>query len=117
MRLGLVLTLEGTHYYGYVPCFSSIEKDSQSIESYELTEEDEELLDEDFVSPIDKLCNALIDPGEVDYLNAEQCKLMIKWLEQRLNKPVHPRLKEIYHKLIEFANKAIKLNTGIVFDL
>ena len=56
-------------------------------------------------------------PGDVDYLNAEQCKLMLGWLEWRLTEPINPRLETIYRKLVEFANKAIELGTGIVFDL
>ncbi len=117
MRLTLFLTLEGARYYGYIPFFEVGDENPQRIESYELTEEDENLLDEDFINPIDRLCNSLIDPGDVDYLNAEQCKLMLGWLEQRLREPVNPRLETIYRKLIEFANKSIELNTGIVFDL
>lgn len=69
------------------------------------------------IGPIDRLCNSLIDPGDVDYLNAEQCKLMLGWLEWRLTEPINPRLETIYRKLVEFANKAIELGTGIVFDL
>ena len=117
MRLELFLTLEGAQYYGYIPFFNIDDENPQRIESYELSKEDEELLDEDFIDPIDRLCNSLIDPGDVDYLNAEQCKLMLDWLEQRLTKPANPRLGTIYRKLVEFANKAIELNTGIVFDL
>lgn len=117
MRLKLFLTLKGVQYYGYIPYIEDGEDTTNRIEDYELSEEDENLLDEDFINPIDKLCNALIDPYDVDYLNADQCKLMLTWLQQRIKKPMDPRLEEIYHKLIEYANKAIELNTGIVFDL
>ena len=58
-----------------------------------------------------------IEAGEISYLNAEQCKLMLGWLEWRLTEPINPRLETIYRKLVEFANKAIELGTGIVFDL
>ncbi len=115
MELILILSLEGLDYYGYIP--ETFQAKPGQIESFELTEEDEDLLDEDFINPIDRLCNSLIDPGDVDYLNAEQCKLMLGWLEQRLREPVNPRLETIYRKLVEFANKSIELNTGIVFDL
>lgn len=117
MRLTLFLTLERARYYGYIPFFEVGDENPQRIESYELTEEDEDLLDEDFVIPVNDLCGSLIGPTDVDYLNAEQCKLMLGWLEQRLRETVNPRLETIYRKLIEFARKAIELNTGIVFDL
>lgn len=103
MELVLVLSLEGLNYYGYIP--ETFQAKPGQTESFELTEGDEDLLDKDFIGPIDRLCNSLIDPGDVDYLNAEQCKLMLGWLET------------IYRKLVEFANKAIELGTGIVFDL
>lgn len=115
MKLVLVLSLEGLDYYGYIP--ETFQAKPGQTESFELTEGDEDLLDKDFIDPIDRLCNSLIDPGDVDYLNAEQCKLMLGWLKQRLTKPIEPRLETIYRKLVEFANKAIELNTGIVFDL
>ena len=115
MELILVLSLEGLDYYGYIP--ETFQAKPGQTESFELTDEDENLLDQDFVDPIDRLCNSLIDPGDVDYLNAEQCKLMLGWLEQRLTEPVTSRLETIYRKLVEFANRAIELNTGIVFNL
>ena len=93
------------------------EEDPQHIESYELTEEDEDLLDADFIDPIDRLRDSLIDLRDVDCLNAGQCRLMLGWLEQRLNEPIDPRLETIHRKLVEFANRAIELDTGIVFDL
>lgn len=115
MELVLVLSLEGLNYYGYIP--ETFQAKPGQTESFELTEGDEDLLDKDFIGPIDRLCNSLIDPGDVDYLNAEQCKLMLGWLEWRFTEPINPRLETIYRKLVEFANKAIELGTGIVFDL
>lgn len=115
MELVLVLSLEGLNYYGYIP--ETFQAKPGQTESFELTEGDEDLLDKDFIGPIDRLCNSLIDPGDVDYLNAEQCKLMLGWFEWRLTEPINPRLEMIYRKLVEFANKAIELGTGIVFDL
>ncbi len=121
MRLILLLTLEGAEHYGYIPFFkegyeNTTETDNR-VEEFELDEGDEDLLDEDFVIPIDDLCDALIGPTDIDYLNADQCRLMLGWLERRVTEPIHPRLETLYRKLIEFAGKAIELNTGIVFDL
>ena len=42
---------------------------------------------------------------------------MLGWFEQRLKEPIGPRLETIYHKLVKFANRAVELDTGIVFDL
>lgn len=90
MRLKLFLTLKGVQYYGYIPFIKDGETTAHRIENFELSSKDEDLLDEDFVIPINDLCGSLIGPGDIDYLNAKQCKLMLKWLEERLNKPVHP---------------------------
>lgn len=114
MKLILVLSLEELDYYGYIP--ETFQAKPGQTESFELTEEDVNLLDNDFIDPTDKLCNALIDRGDVDYLNAEQCRLMLDWLEQRLKEPTDPRIETIYRELVEFDNKAIELDTGIVFD-
>ncbi len=121
MRFVLFLTLEGAIDDGFVPYFDTnntipLDQDARA-ESFELDEEDAEFLDKDFVIPIDDLCDALIGIGDVDYLNADQCKMMLEWLEQRVTESIHPRLETLYRKLIEFAGKAIELNTGIVFDL
>lgn len=67
MELVLVLSLEGLNYYGYIP--ETFQAKPGQTESFELTEGDEDLLDKDFIGPIDRLCNSLIDPGDVDYLN------------------------------------------------
>lgn len=91
MELVLVLSLEGLNYYGYIP--ETFQAKPGQTESFELTEGDEDLLDKDFIGPIDRLCNSLIDPGDVDYLNAEQCKLMLGWLEWRLTEPINHGLK------------------------
>ncbi len=112
MELVLVLSLEGLNYYGYIP--ETFQAKPGQTESFELTEGDEDLLDKDFISQIDRLCNSLIDPGDVDYLNAEQCKLMLGWLANGGSRSRSTRrLETIYRKLVEFANKAIELGTGI----
>ena len=121
MRFELFLTLDGAISDGFIPYFNTnneipLDQDSR-IKSFELDEEDIDLLDKDFVDAVNERCDALTGPGDIDYLNAKQCALMREWLEQRLKEPIHPRLETIYRKLIEFAGKAIELNTGIVFDL
>ena len=115
MKLILFYNLEGLDYYGYIPEVFHAKK--EQFESFELDEDDIDLLDKDFVDAVNETCDALTGPGDIDYLNAKQCALMREWLEQRLKEPIHPRLETIYRKLIKFASKAIELNTGIVFDL
>ncbi len=115
MRFILIRDLSDLDFYGYIPeTFNASEK---QIESFELDEKDEDLLDKDFINPVNDLCHSLIDLMDVDYLNSAQCKLLLGWLQQRLTHSIEPRLKTIYTVLIRFAKAAIDLQTGIVFDL
>ena len=115
MRLILIRDFQGLHYYGYIPETNNARR--EQIEVFELNKEDEGLLDKDFVTPVDDFCHSLIDPGDVDFLNADQCRLLLGWLRKRLKDPLEPRLEIIYNVLVRFAQKAIELDTGIVFDL
>ena len=115
MRLILIRDFQGLHYYGYIPETNNARK--EQIEVFELNKEDEDLLDKDFVTSVDDLCHSLIDPGDVDFLNADQCRLLLGWLRERLKDPLEPRLEIIYNVLVRFVQKAIELDTGIVFDL
>lgn len=117
MRLILFLTLDGAEYYGYIPFFRNDKNNSLRTERYELNWEDSDLLDSDFINPVNKLTNSLIDIGDVEYLDADKCKIMISWLTHRLTEPLDPKLRETYRVLVTFARKAIALNTGILFDL
>lgn len=115
MRIVLVRDLTGCDYFGYIPEFSEAQR--EHVETFEVDEADGDLLDEDFVSPVDEICQALIDVGDVEYLNADQCKLLLDWLKRRLQRPVDSRLRVIYNQLVQFATEAINLDTGIIFDL
>lgn len=115
MTFELVLSTAGVGYYGYIPFPTPQSK--KNFEKYYLEEGDGDLLDEDFVDSIDAVCNALVDVGDVDYLNAEQCKILREWIADRLTRSCADRLKVLYAKLDEYAARAIELGTGVVIEL
>lgn len=79
---------------------------------------DIDLLNKDFIDPVDRLCGALLGIGDVDFFNVSQCRLLASWLRARLaQKPLEPRLETIYTALLDYANRAIQYRTGIVIEL
>ena len=85
---------------------------------YPLTWEDSEILSEDFCYTynIQKDTGLLLDLGDMDYANAEQCKVLKPRIEERLKKPITPRLKELYTVLLDYISRAIEYNTGVWID-
>ena len=51
--------------------------------------------------------------GELEYFNAENCKILKPRIEERLKKPITPRLKEMYTVLLDYISRAIEYNTGV----
>lgn len=105
-----------TAYYGDIPEFPD---DNQN--DYELFEldypHDQDLLLGDFVRPINDLCNTTLALGDVDWFDAEKCALLRGWLEERLRQPCDDRLRYLYGVLLDYATRAIELNTGVKVTL
>lgn len=51
--------------------------------------------------------------GDIDYANAEQCKVLKPRIEERLKKTITPKLKEAYTVLLDYVSRAIEYNTGV----
>jgi len=91
-----------------------------SVEYYILENDFDDVdlfFDDGAIDEIAERCNSLIGYGEEDYFNAEQCKILSKWIEERLLKPVVPRYKEMLEVLKDYCQRAIELNTGVYIDL
>lgn len=107
---------EGVNYYGRIP-EPPLELTPQ-VEHYSMEPSDEKLLNKDFIAPVDELCGALLDIGDVDFLNARQCRLLAAWLKTRLTQDsLNPRLRTIYTILLDYAQRAIEYGTGVVIEL
>ncbi|MFR0558393.1 hypothetical protein ACLUWO_05835 [Pseudoscardovia radai] len=76
-------------------------------------DEDWEAYEKCFFLPVDKLCNALLEMYEYDFLNAEQCKKLVPWLDKQIRHPNDKRFLPMYKELKDYALKAIEYNTGI----
>ncbi len=110
----LILNLEGLKYYGDIP--EAPQESGPNVEVFQFDMEDWPLFRDDFIEPVDTLCDVLLDYSDVDYFDADKCKLLHGWLVERLEKPIQPRLAFLYRKLDEFALRAIELNTGVVVE-
>lgn len=73
--------------------------------------------DDGAIVEIAEQCDSLISYGEDDYFNAEKCKILLRWIEERLLKPAVPRYKEMLEVLKDYCQRAIELNTGVYIDL
>ena len=113
----LFLDLNNLEYYGYIPEIPKDREGRVEIYRFDVTREHWDLLLDDFIDPVCNLCEALIDIGDVDFLNADKCKKLKGWLEKRLQRDVPETFKPIYEKLLEFSSRAIELNTGVEIEL
>ena len=84
---------------------------------YPLSWEDSEIMSEDFWKyNIHKGTGLFLDLGDMDYANAEHCKVLKPRIDERLKKPITPRLKELYTVLLDYVSRAIEYNTGVWID-
>lgn len=102
-------------YYGNVP--NGPYDPMHHVELYRMRESDRDPMDEDFTDPVNEVCGTTLGYGDVDFLNPTQCRLLTGWLEARLTRPITPRLATIYRHLLDYAQRAIQYNTGIVIEL
>lgn len=121
MRLTLVLDFSGMTYYGNIPN-TPFPPDPRVDETHfdigeDIMSDEWDLLDAEFVLPLDKLCDLTLDYGDVDYLDAEKCANAETWLRKRLAEGVPEQLAPVFGKLSEYATRAKELKTGVVVEL
>ncbi len=108
MKFELFLTLENMHWYGYIPCPK--DGDLSGVEVYQLEDSDWPLLEANFLEPVDALCDALLDYGDIDFFDVDKCKKLSVWLEDQLaGNGATGRLRVLYEKLHEYTRRAIEL--------
>lgn len=67
--------------------------------------------------PVNEQCGTWLNYNDEDYFDKAKCILLKSWLEKRLPDVSNEQLKSLYGKLLEFANRAIELGTGVVVEL
>lgn len=118
MWIALFKTLEGLPRYGNGPDIPEPLPDPRvEMYNFDISREHWDYVEQDFISPVYHLCDALLDFYDADYLNAEQCAKLKSWLEGRLTRDVPGYLSSIYEKLLEYTIQAVELNTGIMVEL
>lgn len=91
--------------------------DGVSVKKYYFDEKVAQALETDgFLLEMWHKFDALFDWGDCDYYDAKKCIGFKSWLEDRLSKSTNEQVKPIYEIMLEYANLAIKYDTGIDFD-
>ena len=114
MYFALIKSFEGLTYYGNIPNVPELPDDR--VEVYDISWDDAELFDDD-LDDLNHSCNSILDFYDVDYFDADKCKLLKKWLLLRIDKKTDNRYRELLEILIRYAERAIELNTGVVIEL
>ena len=104
------------HWYGKIPGDGPFETDNVSVlftsEDCDM-DEDWEAYETCFCDPVNAICDSLLGMYEYDFLNAEQCKKLVPWLDEQIGHPNDKRFLPMYKELKDYALKAIEYNTGI----
>lgn len=116
MKFELIINSEGLDMYGNVPCLPVTDIDGIG-ERFVGEESDSWALLEDFVAGIDPICHNVLDYGDVDYFDSQQCAVIKEWLTARMKKDMTPRLRYLYEILLDYLSRAIELGTGVVVEL
>jgi len=115
MTLELIKSFEGLSFYGDIP--ETFNEPEEKVEKYQLQETDWLFLNKGFVDPINRLCDSTLDYGDVDFFNKDKCILMKSWLKDKLKQELTERERCLYSRLLDYTERAISLDTGIVIEL
>jgi hypothetical protein len=97
--------------YG-IPCVTG-----DHVERYYFEQDVADALEaDDFLIEMWEEFDALFDWGDCDFFFPDKCERLIPWLENRLNRGVNDTIRPVYETMLDYAQKAVKYNTGIDFD-
>ena len=114
MKFYLAKTLEKIKYYGPIPNLSC---EPDKVEEYSFDEEENEWLLDNLVDMINFQCGTLLDDGDVDFFNVEQCKALINLIEDLNDDLIPVKYRRTINILKDYATRAVSYNTGIAIDL
>lgn len=115
MWIRVALNKEAIHINNDSYSMSYIE--GGDYEEYYFDEKIARLLEDDgFLVDMWNKLDALFDWGDCDFFFKDKCILLKKWLQLRLCKECGEEIKDVYAVMLDYANKAIKYDTGISFD-
>ncbi|MGM9905075.1 MULTISPECIES: hypothetical protein [Lactobacillus] len=91
--------------------------DGQPAAEYYFDEKTAQALEDDgFLTEMWDKFDAMFDWGDFDFFEPDKCVKFREWLLDRMKQPMNDTVRPVYEKMLEFANLAIKCNTGIAFD-
>lgn len=91
--------------------------EGQHVEEYYFDESVAEALDSDhFLPEMWKQFDALFDWGDCDFFALDKCVKLSDWARNKLKEDLLPKVRSVYEILLQFAEIAIRNNTGIYFD-
>lgn len=114
MKVYLAHDLSNLPMYGDVP---DLTQEKEKVVSFEITEEDSNLIDDLFVDQTNELCEATLDLGDYQYYNASQCALLLEWINNVSREERMIPLLDFLNKLKDYLQYAIANNTGIAIEL
>ena len=114
MWLRVALNKDSVHYNKSVS-YSYIE--GPNAQEYYFDQSVADALERDgFLTEMWNKLDALFDWGDCDFFLPDKCIVFKTWLEARLQKEVDPVIRPVYEVMLDYAEKAIKHDTGISFD-
>ena len=114
MKVYLAKDLSNLPFYGDVPALS---QEMNSVEFFEIAEEELDLINEFFIDPTNELCDAALDLGDYQYYNVSQCALLMDWVNKVSNEECMLPLKNFLIGLESYLQYAVANNTGIAIEL
>ncbi len=115
MTIRLAKTLDGMKMYDgvYDLCNEPIDR----VEEYFIEENHLPYLLEHFVDQVNSECGTILDDGDYDFFNIEQCALLKTWINKELDAEVPEHIHTLYGVILGYIDRAILYNTGIAIDL
>lgn len=114
MKVYLAKSLSNLPMYGDVP---DLTQEKNKVVSFEITEEEGNLIDDLFVDSTNELCGAALDLGDYQYYNASQCSLLLEWLYSVSDEERMIPLLNFLNALEDYLQYAVDYNTGIAIEL
>ena len=100
--------------YGNVPDLS---QNNEYVDSFEIAEEEGDLIDALFIDQTNELCNVALDLGDYQYYNTSQCALLLEWINKVKDEDHMIPLQRFMNSLESYLQYAVANNTGIAIEL
>lgn len=114
MKFYLAKTLKDMKKYG--PTYDLL-LEPDKVEEYVLSEHENEWILENLVDEINSHCGTLLDSGDYDFLDEEQCKSLLMMLDELPADSIPREYFTTIETLKSFATRAVSYGTGIAIDL